>query len=75
MTIAMRILRGLSSRRLACGCLVGLYETYDGQVAHILDHRDPTCANPRHRPGERLAGPEGPSEETADPAGVASMSR
>jgi hypothetical protein len=54
----MRILRGLGSRTLACGCLAGIYETYDGQVVTIVDERGPSCYNPRHEPGHSLAQPE-----------------
>lgn len=71
----MRILRGVSSRRLDCGCLVGLYETYDGPVARILDYRDPACANPRHRVGEVLPEWEEAFEATGEPRGLASSSR
>jgi hypothetical protein len=46
-----RILRGLSSRRLPCGCLLGIYETYDGRVVSILDTRDEQCGEPRHQDG------------------------
>ncbi len=46
-----RILRGLSSRRLPCGCLLGIYETYDGRVVSILDMRDEQCREPRHQNG------------------------
>ena len=48
----MRILRGLSSRVLECGCLVGVYETYDGEVVTILDAKGPECAESAHRGGE-----------------------
>jgi hypothetical protein len=50
----MRILRGLSSRMLPCGCLTGLYETYDGVVIGILDARGPSCADSTHQPGQTL---------------------
>jgi hypothetical protein len=53
----MRILRGLRGTVLACGCLAGVYETYDGQVVGLLDSRGPDCRNPRHRPGSRLSEP------------------
>ncbi len=48
---AMRILRGLSSRFLLCGCLVGVYETYDGAIVTIVDARDATCAESAHQKG------------------------
>ena len=51
----MRILRGLSSRVLPCGCLAGLYETYDSEIVGILDARGLSCADSRHQPGETLA--------------------
>jgi hypothetical protein len=44
-----RILRGLGSRRLSCGCVIGLYETYDARAIAILDVRCKTCEIPRHR--------------------------
>jgi len=43
------ILRGLGSRTLACGCVVGLYETYDSRAIAILDVLGTGCKNPRHR--------------------------
>jgi len=51
----MRILRGLSSRTLPCGCIVGLYECYDGRVVSIVDYRGPACGNPAHRVGMAFA--------------------
>ena len=47
----MRILRGLSSRFLPCGCLVGIYETYDSETVAILDVKSQSCAHPTHRNG------------------------
>jgi len=44
----MRVLRGLSSRLLPCGCLVGVYETYEGEIVTILDAKAPSCADPTH---------------------------
>src|SRR5215208_3400086 len=44
-----RILRGLDSRALACGCLVGVYETYRGQTIAIIDAKGVTCAERAHR--------------------------
>ena len=46
-----RILRGLTSRRLSCGCVLGVYETYDGRVVSILDVRGDRCQDARHEPG------------------------
>lgn len=50
----MRILRGLSSRVLLCGCLAGVYETYDNEVVGILDARGISCVDPAHQPGHLL---------------------
>ena len=44
----MRILRGLTSRLLSCGCIAGVYETYDGEIVTLLDERQSTCTNPHH---------------------------
>lgn len=44
----MRILRGLSSRVLSCGCSIGVYETYQGETVGILDVRNVLCADPAH---------------------------
>jgi hypothetical protein len=48
----MRILRGLSSRFLPCGCLVGVYETYDSVIVSILDARSSSCLEARHQVGK-----------------------
>jgi hypothetical protein len=45
----MRLLRGLSGRVLSCGCLVGVYETYDGAVVATIDARGPRCSSRDHR--------------------------
>lgn len=50
----MRILRGLTSRLLACGCIAGVYETYDGAVVTLLDDRHPSCGDPSHVDGIEL---------------------
>jgi hypothetical protein len=50
----MRILRGLSSRLLPCGCIVGIYETYDGATVTLLDDRDAKCADPAHVNGDPI---------------------
>jgi hypothetical protein len=50
----MRILRGLGSRTLPCGCVAGIYETYAGRTVVLLDSRVPGCRNPQHRPGRPL---------------------
>lgn len=50
----MRILRGLTSRLLPCGCIAGVYETYDGAVVTLLDDRAASCSDPAHIAGEEL---------------------
>jgi len=50
----MRILRGLTSRLLPCGCIAGVYETYDGAVVTLLDDRHASCSDPSHVTGEEL---------------------
>jgi hypothetical protein len=57
----MRIRCGLSSRHLSCGCLVGLYETYRGDVIAIVDVRAPECHNPEHVKGKALPGLPAPN--------------
>ena len=62
--VSMRILRGLSSRLLPCGCLAGIYETYDGEIVAILDARGRSCAEPAHAHGNSV-----PLQPTAHVAG------
>lgn len=50
----MRILKGLGSRSLGCGCLVGLYETYDSRTVAIIDARGSGCAETAHRRNSRI---------------------
>ena len=45
----MRLLRGVAGRVLPCGCLVGVYETYEGRVIETIDARGPACAEPAHQ--------------------------
>ena len=47
--MSMRLLRGLAGKALTCGCLVGTYETYDGDIVTTIDARSPRCTDPRHR--------------------------
>ena len=61
----MRILRLLSSRPLPCGCLAGIYETYDGPIAWVVDARGDECHEPGHRPGATLK-----DAERADQAAI-----
>ncbi len=48
----MRILRGLSSKCLPCGCLAGVYETYDGDIVGILDAKGSACREASHVNGK-----------------------
>ena len=57
----MRILKGLSSRLLPCGCVAGVYETYDGQVVTLLDERSRACADTSHENGNRIPDITGPA--------------
>jgi hypothetical protein len=50
----MRILRGLTSRLLPCGCIAGVYETYDGTVVTLLDHRHAHCHESAHIAGREI---------------------
>jgi hypothetical protein len=45
----MRLLRGVAGQVLACGCLVGVYETYGGRVVATVDARGASCAQQSHR--------------------------
>jgi hypothetical protein len=50
----MRILRGLRSKLLPCGCTAGIYETYDGAIVTLLDERESRCPDAAHQPGSEL---------------------
>ena len=68
----MRILRGVGSRTLQCGCLVGLYETYDQRTVAVIDARGSSCVDAAHRVDaivaiDLLAPPRRPSFDTARP--------
>jgi hypothetical protein len=45
----MRLLRGLGGKTLKCGCLVGVYETYDNKIVTVIDVRGEQCPDPKHR--------------------------
>lgn len=45
----MRLLRGLAGKVLPCGCLVGVYETYDGKVVATIDARGQRCRAAEHK--------------------------
>ena len=44
-----RILRGLGSQALPCGCLVGVYETYASRTVAVIDAKGARCAVLAHR--------------------------
>ena len=48
----MRILRGLSSRTLSCGCVAGVYETYGGETVAIVDVKGTSCPDETHAHGK-----------------------
>jgi hypothetical protein len=50
----MRILRGLRSRLLPCGCVVGIYETYENEIVAIVDARGAACREDAHEPGKQV---------------------
>jgi hypothetical protein len=58
----MRLLRGLGGKALSCGCMVGVYETYDGQVVASIDAPASGCT--LHRLHQVLAEPPAPAPET-----------
>ncbi len=62
----MRILRGVGSGLLPCGCFVGLYETYSGPTVQVVEERGVTCTDPHHRPGVQM--PVDPARQTVSPA-------
>jgi len=49
-----RILRGLASKLLPCGCLLGVYETYDGAIVGLIDAKAAGCTNVSHEGGNVL---------------------
>jgi hypothetical protein len=53
----MRILRGLASRALPCGCLVGVYETYAGAIVTIVDGKAADCTDTSHEEGKSVPEP------------------
>jgi hypothetical protein len=50
----MRLLRGLGSRLLPCGCLTGIYETYADTTVTIIDARGEHCNNMGHFVGKEM---------------------
>jgi hypothetical protein len=50
---------------LACGCLVGLYETYKSETIAVIDAKGSTCHVDSHRVDEKitLGFPDKPAED------------
>jgi hypothetical protein len=67
----MRLLRGVAGRVLPCGCLVGIYETYDGTVVATIDACGSSCRETGHQLHTRMpvppASPAGESQQQAGP--------
>jgi hypothetical protein len=49
-----RILRGLSSKLMPCGCLLGVYETYEGSIVGLIDAKAAACTDVAHDGGNIL---------------------
>jgi hypothetical protein len=45
-----RVRCALHGDQLACGCIVGIYELYSGDVLSVIDARAPECADRQHQP-------------------------
>lgn len=61
-----RILKGLGSRRLPCGCVAGVYETYHSEIVLIVDVPAEDCGDRLHREGKPL--PVSAPEHSRTPA-------
>ncbi len=70
----MRVLRVVASEQLPCGCLVGVYETYRGGIAKIVDDRARGCwlghrmgqaVESDRRVGRPAAADQAPADRTA----------
>ena len=54
---------------LPCGCLAGVYETYDNEIVGLLDARGLACTDPSHQPGATV------SRSRAEAVGAAAEER
>jgi len=45
---------------LACGCFVGVYETYSGETVEIVEERGPRCTDLSHEDGRATRKPAQP---------------
>lgn len=50
----MRILKGLTSRILPCGCFAGIYETYHGEIVALIDTKGSSCSDSSHESGKQI---------------------
>ena len=66
----MRILKGLSGRVLACGCVAGVYETYDGAVVMIIDAPAPSCGQAGHESGNIVPVAAGVTDDRPGAEGI-----
>lgn len=64
----MRILRGVGSRILPCGCLVGLYETYDGRIIAVIDGCSAACTDRAHRVNVTLPAADAATQKDDKPS-------
>ena len=64
----MRLLQGVSGETLPCGCLVGVYETYEGVVVRMVDATADSCPHPEHRVNAELPSPAVLSGRSALPS-------
>jgi hypothetical protein len=73
----MRILKGLGSRSLVCGCLVGLYETYDSKTVAIVDAKGAGCADRAHHINSRIdfSAPLAPDAPLQPPSTIPTRNR
>ena len=58
----MRVYRVLRGSVRPCGCLVGVYETFDGGTVGIIDERGINCSDLSHRVGRPIAPPTPPTD-------------
>jgi hypothetical protein len=65
----VRIYRALTGHTLRCGCLVGVYETYEGSTVRIVDAVGDGC--PQHRESQAL-GPADSAHVSGDGSSVSS---
>jgi len=50
---------------LPCGCVAGVYETYDGPIVTLLDEREATCGNLSHIEGDEIPDLAGPTVKSS----------